>query len=55
MDKNAISSQYDRLLKLEELASDHQIELAAEQVRAIEKANPRLMKSPYNLRGIRTK
>jgi len=40
LDKNAMSSQYDRLLKLEELASGHQIELTAEQVRAIEKANP---------------
>ncbi|MDD5766926.1 MAG: IS481 family transposase, partial [Candidatus Marinimicrobia bacterium] len=40
LDKNAMSSQYDRLLKLEELASGHQIELTAEQVRAIGKANP---------------
>jgi len=40
VDKNAMSSQYDRLLKLEELASGHQIELTAEQARALEKANP---------------
>ena len=40
LDKNAMSSQYDRLLKLEELASGHQIELTAEQARALEKANP---------------
>ncbi len=40
LDKNGLSTQYDRLLRLEELASGNQIELTAEQVRAIEKANP---------------
>jgi len=39
LDKNGLSAQYDRLLKLEEFASGNQAELTAEQVRAIEKAN----------------
>lgn len=40
LDKNGMSNQYDRLLKLKEQASGHKIELTSEQVRAIEKANP---------------
>ena len=38
--KHEMGSRYQRLLKLEEQALDHKIELTPEQVRAIEKANP---------------
>lgn len=38
--KHELGSRYQRLLKLEEQALDHQIELTPEQVKAIEKANP---------------
>ena len=38
--KNNLGSKYQRLLKLEEKALDKEIELSAEQIRAIEKANP---------------
>jgi len=35
-----MASRYDRLLKLEEQAAGHKIDLTAEQIAAIEKANP---------------
>ena len=38
--KHGMGSRYQRLLKLEEKALDHKSELTAEQVKAIEKANP---------------
>jgi transposase InsO family protein len=38
--KNGMGSKYERLLKLEEKAQQHAIELTAEQVAQIEKANP---------------
>ena len=38
--KRNLGSRYQRLLKLEEKALDNKLELTAEQVRAIEKANP---------------
>lgn len=38
--KNQMGSRYERLLKLEERALEHQIELTAQQVAQIEKANP---------------
>jgi transposase InsO family protein len=38
--RHGMGSRYERLLKLEERALDQKIELTAEQVRAIEKANP---------------
>ena len=38
--KHGMGSRYQRLLKLEEKALDQKIELTAEQVKAIEKANP---------------
>jgi transposase InsO family protein len=38
--KNGMGSRYERLLKLEERACREKIELTAEQVRQIEKANP---------------
>ena len=38
--KHGMASRYDRLLKLEEQAAGHQIDLTAEQIAAIEKANP---------------
>lgn len=38
--KHELGSKYQRLLKLEEKALDNEITLTAEQVRAIEKANP---------------
>lgn len=38
--KNGMGSKYERLLKLEEQALQHAIELTPEQVRMIEKANP---------------
>ena len=38
--KNGMASKYERLLKLEEQALNHEIELTPEQVKAIEKANP---------------
>ncbi len=38
--RHELGSKYQRLLKLEEQALDHQIELTPEQVNAIEKANP---------------
>jgi len=38
--KNAMGSRYDRLLRLEQQAAKGQVQLTAEQVRAIEKANP---------------
>ena len=38
--KNSLGSKYERLLKLETMAMDKEIELTAAQVKAIEKANP---------------
>jgi transposase InsO family protein len=38
--KNGMGSRYERLLKLEEKALDHAIELTPQQVAQIEKANP---------------
>ncbi|HEB76848.1 MAG TPA: transposase, partial [Nitrospirae bacterium] len=38
--KHDMGSRFQRLLKLEEKALDQKIELTAEQIRAIEKANP---------------
>jgi len=38
--KNGLASRYDRLLKLEQKALTEKIQLTAEQVRAIERANP---------------
>ena len=38
--KHGMASRYERLLKLEEKAAHHAIELTAEQVAQIEKANP---------------
>lgn len=38
--KNGMGSRYERLLKLEERALEHKIELTAQQVARIEKANP---------------
>ena len=38
--KHGMASRYDRLLKLEEKASTEKIQLTAEQIRLIEKANP---------------
>lgn len=38
--KNGMASRYERLLKLEEKAAQHAIELTPEQVEGIEKANP---------------
>ncbi|MBC8477970.1 IS481 family transposase [bacterium] len=38
--KNKMGSRYERLLKLEQVALDDKIELTAEQVKFIEKANP---------------
>jgi len=38
--KQGLASRYDRLLKLEQRAAKEKLELTAEQVRAIEKANP---------------
>jgi transposase InsO family protein len=38
--KHGMANKYDRLLKLEEKALNQEIELSADQVKAIEKANP---------------
>jgi transposase InsO family protein len=38
--KNGMGSRYERLLKLEERALEHKIDLTAQQVAQIEKANP---------------
>ena len=38
--KNGMASRYDRLLKLEQRAATEKLDLTAEQIRAIEKANP---------------
>ena len=38
--KNGMASRYDRLLKLEQRAATKKLDLTAEQIRAIEKANP---------------
>lgn len=40
LEKNHLGSIYERLLKLEARALDHEIELTPEQVKRIEKANP---------------
>jgi len=38
--KHGLASRYDRLLKLEQRATTEKLDLSAEQIRAIEKANP---------------
>lgn len=38
--KHGLASRYERLLALEKKALDHEIELTAEQIKAIEQANP---------------